>query len=88
MIADAIRERLSKDPFKPFHVRTSGGQAYKVADPSLVVMMKSQVFIAEPRSDRAVTIPYLHVAAVGHSDGESGNGHGHGRHASGPRRRK
>lgn len=86
MIADAIKEMLDQEPFVPFVVRSSGGQAYKVSNPALVVLMKSRMFIAEPRSDRSVTIPYLHVAAV--EEVGDGNGHGRGRHASGPRRRK
>ncbi len=75
MIADTIREHLHREPFEPFAIRTSGGQAYKVANPDLVVVMKSKVFVAEPNSDRSATVPYLHITAVE----SSGNGHGRGR---------
>jgi len=64
MIADTIREHLDRQPFEPFASRTSGGQAYRVANPDLVVVMKSKVFVAEPNSDRSATISYLHVATV------------------------
>ncbi len=65
-----IREKLEQVPFVPFLIRASSGQAYKVFDPSLVVLMKTKVFVAEPRSDRSATVPYLHIAGVE----ESGNG--------------
>ena len=70
MIHDTIREKLEQTPFVPFFIRASSEQAYKVTDPSLVVLMKTKMFIAEPRSDRSATIPYLHIAGVE----ESGNG--------------
>ncbi len=64
MIADALRERLNREPFEPFVVRASSGQGYRVNNPDLVVLMRSSVFIAEPNSDRAATVPYLHIAGV------------------------
>jgi len=70
MIQETIREKLEQVPFVPFLIRASSGHAYKVTDPSLVVLMKTKVFVAEPRSDRSATVPYLHVAGVE----ESGNG--------------
>ena len=71
MIADTIRDRLAQVPFEPFLVRASSGQAYEVRAPGLVVLMKSSIFIAAPNSDRAATVPYLHIAAVE----ELANGH-------------
>lgn len=70
MSLDSIRELVARHPFHPFVIRASSGQSYIVADPGLLVLMKTKVFIAEPRSDRAATIPYLHIAAVE----ETGNG--------------
>jgi hypothetical protein len=72
MIAQLIKERLSTEPFQPFKVRASSGRKYAVTNPDLVVMMKSSIFIAAPNSDRAATIPYLHIAAI--EDGENGTG--------------
>src|SRR5438477_10554938 len=66
MIIDAIRERLDHVPFQPFQIRASSGQTYAVSNPDLVVLMKSSVFVAAPNSDRAATVPYLHIAAVEH----------------------
>ncbi|MCI0365882.1 MAG: hypothetical protein L0Y44_00100 [Phycisphaerales bacterium] len=64
MIADTIRERLEQVPFERFQIRASSGQTYPVANPGLVVLMKSSMFIAARNSDRAATVPYLHIAAV------------------------
>ncbi len=81
MIADTIRERLEQSPFTPFIIRASSGQAYKVHDPALVVLMKTKLFIAEPKSDRAATVSYIHIASVD----DNGNGRGHGQHRSSKR---
>lgn len=75
MIPDTIKEKLAQQPFEPFVIRASSGQAYKVSSPDLIVLMKTKVFVAEPRSDRAATLPYLHIAAIE----EPGNGNGHPR---------
>lgn len=84
MISETIRERLQTDPFVPFVIRTSSGHGYRVAGPDLAVVMKSKVFIAEPRSDRSATVSYLHITAVEDVEGNRGTGRG----ASGrPKRR-
>lgn len=80
MIPETIREKLAQQPFEPFVIRSSGGQAHKVASPDLVVLMKSKVFVAEPRSDRAATVSHLHITAIE----ELGNG----RFARGSSRRR
>lgn len=64
MAIDHIRELLEREPFKPFRIRASSGAAYEVRNPELVVVMKSQIFIAAPNSDRSDVIPFLHVAGV------------------------
>jgi len=76
MIATTIRERLDREPFQPFRIGTSSGTSYDVPDPHLVALMKSEVFIAAPNSDRWASIPYLHIASVeaisnGHANGAS-----------------
>lgn len=69
---DTIRELLDRDPFQPFRILTSGGESFVIRDPHSIAMMKSEVFIAHPGSDRRSYVPYLHVAAV---DTLNGNGH-------------
>jgi hypothetical protein len=64
MIASTVRERLDREPFEPFRVRLSSGDSYVVTDPHTVALMKSEIFIAFPNSDRWVSVPWLHVAAI------------------------
>ncbi len=62
--ADNIREKLDREPFEPFRVRITSGDSYIIHQPDLVVVMRSELFIAEPKSDRHVFIPLRQVAAV------------------------
>ncbi len=71
MLASDIKERLSKDPFEPFRIRSSSGECYDITSPFLVALMKSKVFIAAPNSDRWAELSYLHVATLE----SAGNGH-------------
>ena len=73
MISGTIKQRLSHQPFEPFVIRASSGQGYTVSGPDMIVLMKTKVFVAEPRSDRAATVSYLHITAIE----ELGNGNGH-----------
>ena len=71
MAIQSIREFLDREPFHPFRIRSSSGVAYVVRNPGLVVLLKSQVLIAEPNSDCYSVVPYLHVAGLEMID----NGH-------------
>ncbi|TWT40955.1 hypothetical protein RAS1_36440 [Phycisphaerae bacterium RAS1] len=64
MTVDSIRDILEREPFHAFRVRASSGATYDVRNPGLVVVLKSQLLIAEPRSDRYALIPFLHVAGI------------------------
>jgi hypothetical protein len=79
MIAITIRDWLRREPFEPFIIRASSGAAVRVASPDLAVLMKSEIFVAEPNSDRSTILPYLHIAGVG--KGTNGRGRGPSRRA-------
>ena len=81
MLLSDIKERLSRDPFEPFRIRSSGGESHDITSPFLVALMKSKLFIAAPNSDHWAELSYLHVSAL-----ESTNGHS--RKAPRSRRRK
>ena len=72
--AENIREKLDREPFEPFRVRVTSGDSYIIRNPQLVVVMKSELFIAEPKSDHHVFVPLLHVAAVESLGRPNGNG--------------
>lgn len=61
---DTIRELLDREPFQPFRIVMSSGESVTIRNPDLVVIMRSEVFVAEPNSDRRSYIPLLHVARV------------------------
>jgi hypothetical protein len=73
-VANNIRELLAREPFEPFRLSLSSGESHVVRDPDLAVVLKSEVFIAHPNSDRHTFIPLLHVAAI-EKIGGNGNGH-------------
>ncbi len=64
MTVNFIRELLDCEPFHPFRIRASSGMVYDVRNPGLVVILKSQLFIAEANSDRFSIVPLLHVAGI------------------------
>jgi hypothetical protein len=64
MLAADIRERLLRDPFEPFRIRSSSGKVYDITAPFLVALMRTKVFIAAPNSDRWDELSYLHIAAL------------------------
>ncbi len=80
MIAKTIRERLRRERFEPFIIRSSSGQAVRVASPDLVVLMKTEVFIAAPNSDDWMHLSYLHISGLENAT------NGHGRRGRGPNR--
>jgi hypothetical protein len=64
MVTETIREMLEREPFAPFRILSSCGEAFIVRDPHTVALLKSEVFIAQPNSDRRTFLPLMHVAAV------------------------
>jgi hypothetical protein len=64
MDTEDLRNVLTRDPFEPFRVRLTSGDHYDIRDLLAAALMKSRLFIALPRSDRSVYVPYLHIAAL------------------------
>ena len=64
MTINSIREMLGREPFQPFRIPASSGAGYEVRNPDLVVVLRSQIFVAEANSDRFALVPFLHVAGV------------------------
>jgi hypothetical protein len=63
-MSESLRDLLAREPFQPFRIVLTSGDRYTVTDPALVVLMESQVFLAEPRSDRFHLLRLNQVAAV------------------------
>jgi len=64
MTTDELKNLLKRTPFRPFRVILGSGTVYEVTNPDLVVVMKSEMFIAFAGEDRWVFVPLLHVAAI------------------------
>ena len=64
MNPNGIRELLRREPFEPFRIRLTGGDAYDIRDPNSVALGKSRVFVAFPDTDQWAFFAYLHIAVV------------------------
>ncbi|MCC7290779.1 MAG: hypothetical protein IT449_01815 [Phycisphaerales bacterium] len=69
MIRKEIDDLMHRVPFQPFAIQLTSGDRYEVRDAALAAMLRSAIFIAFPKSDERVIVPYLHIAAA-----ETGNG--------------
>ena len=64
MNAETIREWLTRQPFEPFELRLSNGEAYQVRHPEVVAIGKNRVVIFNPETDRFVHIALIHVNSI------------------------
>jgi hypothetical protein len=71
MSAAAIKGMLSRQPFEPFRVRLSSGDAYEVRHPEMALLLRNGLYVAIPDQreneglpDRAVWCSLLHLAAI------------------------
>jgi len=83
MNPDEIRELLQRDPFEPFRIKLTNGDAYNIVDPNSVALGRRRLFVAfSDDADRWAVCSYLHVAAI--ESLPSGNG----RHGQRRKRRR
>lgn len=64
MTPTAMQEMLDQEPFTPFRICLSNGDAYEVANPHMVALMKHKVFVAMPDSEQWAFVSYPHIAAL------------------------
>jgi hypothetical protein len=64
MNPDQVRELLRAEPFEPFNIRLTSGNALLVSDPNSVALMNNRLFIAFPDGEHWAFCPYLHIAAL------------------------
>jgi len=73
MSVSAIKEQLSRQPFEPFRVVLSNGDAYEVRHPEMALLLRNGIYVALPDNqadlpERAVWCSLLHVAAIEPAD--------------------
>ena len=65
-----IEQAVKKEPFEPFRVVTSSGQAYDVLHPEAVMLLPTKVVIAVPSDgpgsalDSVAICSLLHVSSI------------------------
>ena len=64
MNAETIREYLRRQPFEPFVIRMSNGEAYEIHHPECALVMKTKVIVGYPEEDRSVTCSLVHINSV------------------------
>jgi hypothetical protein len=64
MNADAIREMLSREPFQPFVIRLSSGEAHEVRHPECLAIGKGRIAITDPDADRVAVCSLIHVTSI------------------------
>ena len=64
MIPDTIRDYLRRQPFEPFVIRMSNGEAHEIRHPECALVMKTKVIVGYPDDDRSVTCSLIHVNSV------------------------
>ena len=64
MNADAIREMLGREPFQPFVIHLSSGEAHEVRHPECLAIGKGRIAITDPEADRVAVCSILHVTSI------------------------
>jgi hypothetical protein len=68
MTANQLRDALRKQPFEPFRVRLTTGQAYEIMHPEFAAVTQTSLFVGEPHDDgfpdRMIQCSWLHVVAL------------------------
>ncbi len=64
MNADAIREKLNRQPFEHFEVIMSNGQRHLVKDPECAMLLRTKLIVADPVADRIADLSLDNVVEV------------------------
>ena len=68
MNSGAIRDLLKHLPFRPFLIHLSNGETYEVRHPEFAILLKSNLVIGYPESDRIAIAPLIHINNIDFSD--------------------
>ena len=83
MNTETMQTLLKRQPFQPFEVRMSNGDAYQIRHPEMAFLLRSSLILGSPESDDFVFCSLLHVADVIalpiHSNGGTERENGAGR---------
>jgi len=61
---ETLAQLLRQQPFKPFVVELSNGEAFEIRRPEMAALLKSSLIVARPDSDEFDICALLHIANV------------------------
>lgn len=64
MEASAINELLHRQPFQPFRLKLLNQETVDVRNPDLVVVMRRDLFVADPSGDRFRLLALMHIVEI------------------------
>lgn len=64
MTGETVKEWLKKQPFEAFEIRMSNGVTYQVRHPEFAFVLKPNVVIVDPKSERVFVCALLHIASI------------------------
>lgn len=79
MNTETMLSLLRRQPFQPFEIRMSNGNAFQIRHPEMAFLLRSSVILGSPESDDFKFLSLLHVADVvalpmGEGSSSSSNG--------------
>jgi hypothetical protein len=63
-ILQEIKELMHREPFVPFRIVLTSGQGYEVANPDLIAIGETIIYVVRPRSDRHDILRQNQITAV------------------------
>ena len=64
MNVETLRELLRRQPFEPFEVRMTNGDAHRIRHPELAFLAGSRLVVHYPENDRIAILSLLHAATI------------------------
>ena len=61
---ETLNELLHRQPFEPFEIHLSNGNAYAIRHPEIAQLLKTKIVIGLPDSGQFVVCFLLHLAEV------------------------
>jgi hypothetical protein len=61
---DTIRDFAKKEPFAPFRIVMASGDKYRIDDPEMMVIAKSEIIYVVPKSDKVVFIRKSQISSL------------------------
>jgi hypothetical protein len=64
MNIETIREWQRRQPFEPFVIRMSNGEAHEVRHPECVALGRTRIAVSFPEQDRFIHLSLTHINAI------------------------